>query len=49
MKWCGFGSESPSGLHYTNRSGSPNCIVRWSSNRQCIKSTTNTNMGLPLL
>ena len=43
MKWHGFESESSSGLHCTNRYGSPNRPVCQFSNRQYIGSTTSTN------
>ena len=43
MKWRGFGSESPSGLHCTNRYWSTDHPMDQSSNRQCIGFITSTN------
>jgi len=43
-----FGTESPPGLHYTNRYGSPDHLMGRSLNRQCIESTTSTNLNLLL-
>jgi len=49
MKWYGFGSESPSGLHCTNQCGPPNHFVSRSSNGPCISYITGTNLNLMLL
>ena len=43
MKWRNFGTESPSGLHCTNRYESPDYPIGWFSNCQCIRSAANTN------
>jgi len=48
MKWHDFESESSSGLHCTNRYGSPNHPMVRSLNRQCIGFTANTNSNLLL-
>ena len=49
MKWRGFGTESPSGLHCTNRYWSSNRPMDRSSNRLCIGSIMNLKSGLPLV
>jgi len=46
MKWRGFETVSSSDLHYTNRYEPPNHPMGWSSNRQCIRSITSTNLSL---
>ena len=44
MKWRSFGSESPSGLHCTNRYWSTDHPMNRSSNCLCIGSRTSTNL-----
>ena len=43
MKWRGFGTESPSGLHCMNWYWSTDHPMDRSSNRLCIGFTTSTN------
>ena len=48
MKWCGFGTESPSGLHCTNWYGYLDHLMGQFLNCLCIGSITSTNLNLPL-
>jgi len=46
MKWCGFGSESPSGRYCTNRSGYSNRLVCRFSIHLVYWHSANMNPGL---